>query len=247
MRAQLPGLTSDDSPALFLDFDGTLVDIVARPDLTRTSPQLIETLGKLYARLNGALAIVSGRPLRDIDRLLAPLTLPAAGGHGIEHRDGAGHVESRCPAAIPAAVRTQLAELAAGDARLVLEDKGYSLGLHYRQAPELEMEIRAELDGITATLGPKFSVQDGKMVLELRPTGIDKGSAIEKFMTEAPFSGRHAIFIGDDVTDEDAFVVVNRLHGTSAKVGEPDTDSAAQFGLNTIADVHSWLEQLIRD
>ncbi len=246
MRTKLPGITADDSPALFLDFDGTLVDIVARPDLTRTSPHLIEMLDKTHARLNGALAIVSGRPLRDIDRLLAPLTLPAAGGHGIEHRDGTGCVESRCQAAIPDVARRQFAALVASDSRLILEDKGYSLGLHYRQAPELESMVRAALNDITATLGPKFSLQDGKMVLELRPMGIDKGSAIEKFMTEAPFSGRHAIFIGDDVTDEDAFVVVNRMHGTSAKVGKPDTDSAAQFGLNDIAAVHIWLEQLIR-
>ena len=245
---KLPDIISGDSPALFLDFDGTLVDIFARPDLTRVSPPLIGILDHIYQHLDGALAIVTGRPLTDLDRLLAPLTLPAAGIHGIQHRDGAGHVESRCQTAIPDDVRVQIKALATSDSRLILEDKGYSLGLHYRQAPELETTLRSKLDDIGATLGPKFSVQDGKMVLELRPVGIDKGSAIEKFMSEAPFSGRHVIFIGDDMTDEDAFAVVNRMHGYSVKVGQPDpeTHTAAQYTLNDVADVHAWLKALAK-
>jgi len=241
---KLPDITAGDSPALFLDFDGTLVDIVARPDLTRVSPQLVDMLGQLYRCLDGALAIVTGRPLLDLDRLLAPLALPAAGIHGIQHRDGSGHVESRSQIIIPDGARARIRKLAASDSRLVLEDKGHSLGLHYRQAPELETTIRSTFDDISATLGPKLFVQDGKMVLELRPVGIDKGSAIEKFMSETPFSGRHAIFIGDDSTDEDAFAVVNRLHGTSVKVGAPDPESAARFTLSDVADVHAWLKPL---
>jgi len=243
---KLPATDTDDQPALFLDFDGTLVDIVARPDLTRVSPQLVDLLGQIYRRLEGALAIVTGRPLADLDRLLAPLTLPAAGIHGIEHRGTTGQVESRCRAAIPDDIRAQIAALAASDRRFILEDKGFSLGLHYRQAPELEAVVRTKLDTISATLGPKFSVQSGKMVLELRPAGIDKGSAIEKFMSEAPFAGRHAMFFGDDRTDEDGFAVVNRLHGTSVRVGKPDPASAAQFTLDEVADVHAWLESLAR-
>jgi trehalose 6-phosphate phosphatase len=242
----LPNITSSDSPALFLDFDGTLVDIFARPDLTSVSPQLISMLDHIYQRLGGAMAIVTGRPLADLDRLLAPLRLPAAGIHGIQHRDGTGRVESRCQTAIPDDVRVQIKALATSDSRLILEDKGHSLGLHYRQAPELETVLRSKLADISGTLGPKFSVQDGKMVLELRPVGIDKGSAIEKFMSEAPFSGRHVVFIGDDITDEDAFAVVNRMHGYSAKVGPPGpaTHTAAQFSLNDVADVHAWLKTL---
>jgi len=202
-------------------------------------------LGKAHQFLGGALAIVTGRPLADLDRLLKPLILPAAGIHGIEHRDNSGHIESRCQTAIPDAARSRLQALAARDSRLVLEDKGYSLGLHFRQAPELETAVRSMFDEISATLGANFSVQNGKMVLELRPVGIDKGSAIEKFMSEAPFSGRHAIFIGDDVTDEDAFLTVNRRHGTSIRVGKPDAGSAAKFNLPDVADVHAWLEQII--
>jgi len=217
---------------------------VARPDLTRVSPQLVDMLNNIHRRLDGALAIITGRPLVDLDRLLAPLTLPAAGIHGIEHRDTPGEVEFQCQTAIPDSARMPIRALAAGDGRLVLEDKGVSLGLHFRQAPELETMIRETFDKISATLGPKYAVQDGKMVLELRPTGIDKGSAIEKFMTKAPFAGRRAIFIGDDTTDEDAFAAVNRLHGDSIKVGKSATASAAQFTLNDVAAVHAWLKPL---
>jgi len=243
---QLPHITVGDSPALFLDFDGTLVDIVARPDLTQASPQLIKMLGQIYRSLDGALAIVTGRPLADLDKLLTPLILPAAGIHGIEHRDSSGHIEPRCQASMPDAARSQIKTLAASDSRLVLEDKGYSLGLHFRQVPELEQTVRSMFDDIRATLGESFCVQNGKMVLELRPTGIDKGSAIDKFMSEAPFAGRQPIFIGDDVTDEDAFAAINDRHGISVKVGKPDANSAAQFTLRDVADVHTWLERLIQ-
>ncbi len=241
---KLPALSPDDSPALFLDFDGTLVDIVARPDLTLVTPQLIEMLDRIYQRLGGALAIITGRPLHDLDQLLTPLTLPAAGIHGIQHRNTPGHVEPRLQASISDDARTRVKALAATDSRLFFEDKGYSLGLHFRQAPELETTIRSAFNEISATLGPDYSVQDGKMVVELRPAGIDKGSAIEKFMSAPPFSGRHAIFIGDDVTDEDAFAVINRLHGYSIKVGQPNVKSMAQFTLDDVADVHAWLQPL---
>jgi trehalose 6-phosphate phosphatase len=241
---KLPAITTDESLALFLDFDGTLVDIVARPDLARVSPQLLDLLDNTHRYLEGALAIVSGRPLTDLDRLLAPAIFPAAGVHGIQHRDGAGRVVIRCQTPIPDPVREQTRALAEHDSRLVLEDKEYSLSLHYRLAPELGNSVRSNLGKIWAPLEPDFSIQSGKMVFELRPAGIDKGSAIEQFMSEQPFLGRHAVFIGDDITDEDAFAVVNRIDGYSAKVGRPSPDSVAQFTLNDVADVHAWLRSL---
>ena len=238
---KLPAIAAVDLPALFLDFDGTLVDIVAHPDLTRVSPPLIKLLEDIYHHLDGALAIISGRSLDDLDRLLTPLKLPAAGVHGIEHRDATGHIESRCRVAIPANVYRQLETLAASDPGLILEDKGYSLGMHYRLAPGLETTVRSTFEDISAMLGPEFSIQDGKMVLELRPSGINKGSAIEKFMSDAPFSGRHVIFIGDDITDEDGFSAANRLGGYSIKVGAADSGSAARYTLDDVSDVHAWL------
>ncbi len=242
----IPDISARDVPALFLDFDGTLVDIVARPDLTRVPPPVVEMLGMIHQRVGGALAVVTGRPLADLDRLLAPLQLPAAGIHGVEHR-AAGHViETRCRAGIPDDIRAQIRQLATRDDRLVLEDKGVGMSLHYRQAPELEADIRAELTRISATLGPAFSVQDGKMVIELRPAGFDKGAAVEKFMSEAPFAGRRAIFIGDDVTDEDAFAAVNRMDGYSVKVGACGPDTAARYSLPDVAAVHAWLRPFTR-
>ena len=237
-------MTPDESLALFLDFDGTLVDIVARPELARVSPQLLDLLGNTHRYLEGALAIVSGRPLTDLDRLLAPAIFPTAGIHGIQHRDGTGRVVLRCQTPIPDSVREQTTALARHDSRLVLEDKEYSLSLHYRLAPELGTSIRSNLGKIWAPLAPDFSIQSGKMVFELRPAGIDKGSAIDKFMSEEPFLDRHAVFIGDDITDEDAFAVVNCMGGYSARVGRPDPESAAQFTLNDVADVHAWLRAL---
>lgn len=241
---KLPAITAVDLPALFLDFDGTLVDIVARPDLTRVSPQLIKMLKDTYRCLDGALAIVSGRPLKDLDRLLTPLKLPAAGIHGIEHRNASGRIESRCQIEIPADAHRRLKTLAGSHAGLIFEDKGYSLGVHYRLAPDLEAKVRSTFDDIIAMLGPEFSVQDGKMVLELRPSGIDKGSAIEKFMSEAPFTGRHVIYIGDDITDEDGFSAANRLGGYSIKVGTADSGSAARYTLDDVSGVHAWLKQI---
>jgi trehalose 6-phosphate phosphatase len=241
---KLPDIAPGESLALFLDFDGTLVDIVARPELASVSPQLLDLLSTIFRNLEGALAIVSGRPLTDLDRLLAPSIFPAAGIHGIQHRDGTGRVVSRCQTRIPEPVRQQTRTLAGHDSRLVLEDKEYSLSLHYRLAPELGTSIRSNLGKIWEPLEPDFSIQSGKMVFELRPAGIDKGSAIEKFMSEEPFLGRHAIFIGDDITDEDAFAVVNRMRGYSARVGEPNPESVAQFTLNDVADVHAWLRAL---
>jgi len=237
-------MTISSAPAVFLDLDGTLVDIVARPDLTHVAPELIRKLEQLYEALQGALAIVSGRPISELDRLLQPLILPAAGVHGIEHRQDRGSIEIRCQKTIPDDIRRQIVALADSDSRLLLEDKQFSFSLHYREAPELESMLRERFMAICANLGPLFSVQNGKMVFELRPSGIDKGAAIEKFMAETPFAGRTAVFIGDDVTDEDAFKVVNRLRGHSARVGSPKIATAARYNLADVAAVHGWLNAL---
>ena len=243
---RLPDIEHPPTPALFLDFDGTLVDIVKRPDLTTIDPALITLIEQLRHRLGGALAVVSGRPISDLDRLLQPLVLPAAGIHGIQLREDGGQIEICCPEPIPEYARDAVAELAATDPALVFEDKVYSISLHYRQAPDRKAALRERLEELATALDPIFFLQNGKMVFEFKPSGIDKGTAIDKFMSAPAFANRQAIYIGDDVTDEDAFRVVNRLGGLSARVGEPNGQTQAHYSLRDVADVRAWLETQCR-
>jgi trehalose 6-phosphate phosphatase len=240
----LPALDVTEPVAVFLDFDGTLVDIAERPDLVSVPAALLTTMQDVHDRLNGALALVSGRSIADLDALLAPLQLPMAGVHGSEHRDQTGHLSSVDSSSIPASVRRRMTALAESDPGLILEDKGSSLALHYRQSPARESLIRTELNTIFENLGQDFVLLDGKMVVEIRPNGVNKGTAVEKFLTNPPFTGRRPIFIGDDITDEDAFRVVNRLKGYSVKVGSRSQHSAALYELEDVNAVRDWLEPL---
>jgi trehalose 6-phosphate phosphatase len=224
--------------ALFLDVDGTLLDIAERPQDVRVDAALIGLLERLCARVEGALAVVSGRPLRELDALLAPLVLPSAGQHGVERRDARGEMHGYAGAAPPAAAK-QLSAFAAAHPGLIFEDKGASLALHYRLAPEMEANVRAQMLRLAAGLGPSMQLLEGKMVFELKPAGLDKGVAIAQFMAEAPFRGRLPVFAGDDVTDESGFAEVNRLGGCSVKVGEGE--SCAQLRMPNVPAVHRWL------
>ena len=241
----LPALNVADPIAVFLDFDGTLVNIAERPGLVHIPATLLTTMQAAHDRLDGALAVISGRAIADLDALLAPLQLPMAGIHGIEHRDQSGQIHSECSSIIPEAVRRRMIRLAESDPGLILEDKGSSLALHYRRSPARESLIRAELQTIFADLGQDFFLQDGKMVIEIRPNGVNKGTAVEKFLANPPFTGRQPVFIGDDITDEDAFRVVNRLNGYSVKVGPKDPSSAARYELEDVNAVRDWLEPLV--
>lgn len=206
--------------AFFLDIDGTLLEIGLRPERVRVDSALLELLAELQRAAGGALALVSGRSIAAVDALFAPLLLPVAGQHGSERRDAAGRVHRHAVARAPlrrAAAR--LRTYAAAHPGLVLEDKGVSLALHYRLAPRLAGEVRATMGALAASLGDSFELQGGKLVLELKPGGQDKGSAIEEFMREAPFRGRTPVFAGDDLTDEHGFSVVNRRRGHAIKVG----------------------------
>jgi trehalose 6-phosphate phosphatase len=224
--------------ALFLDVDGTLLNIAERPQDVRVDAALIGLLERLRARVEGALAVVSGRPLRELDALLAPLVLPSAGQHGVERRDARGEMHGYAGAAPPAAAK-QLSAFAAAHPGLIFEDKGASLAVHYRLAPELEANVGAQMQQLAAALGPSMQLLEGKMVVELKPAGLDKGVAIAQFMAEAPFRGRLPVFAGDDVTDECGFAEVNRLGGCSVKVGEGET--CAQLRMPDVAAVHRWL------
>ena len=226
--------------AFFLDIDGTLLEHADTPDAVRVDGAMRTLLADLQAGAGGALALISGRSVADIDRLFAPLVLPAAGQHGAERRDAAGRMH--CHAFDEQPVRRaakRLAAFAAAHPGLLLEDKGHSLALHYRLAPQLEGEARALVDEVLAGLGAGFELQRGKMVLELKAGGRDKGSAIAEFMAEAPFRGRVPVFVGDDLTDEFGFGVVNAMGGVSVKVGEGA--SQARWRIADAAEVRAWL------
>jgi trehalose 6-phosphate phosphatase len=209
------------SCALFLDFDGTLVDIAPQPEAVIVPPPVADTLAALNDYLGGALALISGRPIEQIDQFLHPLRLPVAGVHGAERRNAAGAVTlvSTHPLEHVEQVATALAARHPG---LRVEAKRGSLALHYRQAPELEALCVEAMQAAVAQ-SPGLTLMRGKMVVEAKPGGASKGDAIEAFMQEPPFAGRTPVFVGDDCTDEVGFATVQRLHGVGVKVGEGPT------------------------
>jgi trehalose 6-phosphate phosphatase len=237
----VPPLPDPDRPiALFLDFDGTLVEIAPAPDLVRVATGLPVLLEALRDRLGGALAVVSGRPIAQIDALLQPAHVAAAGAHGLERRRADDSLVAAPPNAAIRTVRDRLLPFVAARPELVLEDKGVSLSLHYRRAPDLEAACRAAMDA--ALDGLDLELLDGKMVLEVRPHGMGKGRAIAEFLAEPPFAGRLPVFLGDDRTDEDGFDRVNAQGGWSIKVGAGATRATRRIG--GVAEVHEWLRAL---
>jgi trehalose 6-phosphate phosphatase len=230
----------DPSWAWFLDIDGTLLDIAAMPAAVHPAPADNRLVTALYAATDGALALISGRSLSDIDKMFAPLHLPAAGQHGIERRDVRGKVH-RHPFPEDALRRAAAAirAFAAKHEGLVFEDKGASVALHYRLAPQLAAAAHTVVRKAASELGDEVEVQGGKMVAELKPSSRDKGIAIEEFMRERPFAGRQPVFIGDDLTDEYGFHVVNKLGGHAIKVGRGET--AARWRISNAAAVRAWL------
>jgi trehalose 6-phosphate phosphatase len=209
------------NPALFLDVDGTLLPITARPADARPDPSLLEQLERLHAALGGAVALLTGRRLGAVAEMFAPLVLAAAGTHGLERRSHSGDtVVASIDAAGLTDVRAALVELAAGEPRLLLEDKGDAFAVHYRAAPELAPVLARELQNIARRLGPGFHVQPGLFVFELKPEQPNKGSALLAFMAEAPFRGRTPVAIGDDLTDLHAFRAAESRGGIGIAVGD---------------------------
>ena len=227
--------------AFFLDLDGTLLEIEDTPDAVGIGPDEKQLLERLVAGAGGAVAVISGRALARIDQILAPLVLPAAGQHGAERRDAKGlRHRHRFAANVLRPVAVGIRSFAAQHQGLVFEDKGASVALHYRKAPQLARAAQAAVRDAAGPLGEAVEVQDGKMVVELKPAGCDKGKAIAQFMQEAPFAGREPVFIGDDVTDEYGFRVVNAMGGHTVKVGEGP--SAARWRLENPASTRAWLQ-----
>ena len=229
--------------ALFLDFDGTLVDFAPRPDQVRPDPELAPALGRAAAALGRALAVVTGRRIGEIDHWLGASVAAVAGGHGFERRDAEGRMASPAKPPPPrelARARARLAAVAEAHEGVHLEDKGYGLVLHYRAAPERRSECGR---AVRALASPALEVLEGASVVELRARGIHKGAAIAAFMDEAPFAGRTPVFVGDDVTDEDGFRAVNAMHGISILAG-PDRPTAARHRLPDVASVIAWLRSI---
>ena len=230
--------------ACFLDIDGTLVELADSPERVRVERPLIRTLDRLARRLDGAAALISGRRIADIDRLFAPLHLPAAGLHGLERRSASGSVHWHGPPSSD--VPRMLAQVRAWTALhpgLLLEDKVGTFAVHFRQAPHLAQEVRTFLQDLMQQSAGDYCLQPGKMVIEVRPESRDKGTAVKEFMGEAPFAGRIPVFIGDDVSDEQAFSVVENLGGVAIKVGPGET--IAHWRMNEVSEVRAWMARCV--
>ncbi len=242
--ADAPAFPDDASGwALFLDVDGTLLEITDPPDAVVVPDRLISVLSRLKPLLDGAVAIISGRRLDDLDHLFAPLELPAAGIHGLERRAADGRRDVLGSAETLDPLRRPLREFAQEFDGAFVEDKGRALALHYRGAPEAESPARQLVARLLARHDNKLRVIDGKMVFEIKPKLADKGRAVTGFLDEPPFCGRRPVFVGDDVTDEDAFRVVNERGGLSIRVGERK-DSTARYLLTDVDSVLNWLQGL---
>jgi trehalose 6-phosphate phosphatase len=230
--------------ALFLDVDGTLLEFADAPDEVVANTDLRHTLGDVKASIGGALALVSGRSLEDLDAIFAPLRLAATGLHGYERRDARGDVHREpVEGKVLRWVRDEMQRFAKEHPGALVEDKGLAVALHFRRAPHILAQAEALIEKIGDELPVSFRVQTGKMVFEVKPSGRSKGTAIAAFMDEPPFRKRIPVFIGDDDTDEDGFRWVNEHGGITAKVGAGA--SAARFRLDGVDAVSRWLEDYV--
>jgi trehalose 6-phosphate phosphatase len=230
--------------ALFLDIDGTLLELAPAPDAVHVDPSLATLLSTVRRKLGGALALITGRSITSADKLFPGMRLPIAGQHGCERRDAQGTLHLHAPAtATLARLRALFTEFARTHEGLMLEDKGATLAVHYRAAPHLASHVHRTLrETIAATGATEYRLQRGKQLLELRPDGRDKGTAIHDFMNERPFKGRCPVFVGDDRADEHGFAVVREIGGWSIKVGPGAT--RAPYRLRDVSAVLEWLAAL---
>jgi trehalose 6-phosphate phosphatase len=222
--------------------DGTIVDIAARPDAVRVPGSLRDALTRLVAATDGAVALVSGRMIADLDHLFAPLRLAVVGGHGAEMRllDDARAHPCAAPKLDPELKRRLLALARDG---VAAEDKGVSVALHYRRVPAREKPLREAVGQLCAQPWPApIEILSGKAVIEIKPAGFSKGSGVRELMRHAPFAGRRPIFIGDDTTDETVFAIMPELDGTAFSVGRDVAGVAGHFA--TPARVRAWLDRI---
>jgi trehalose 6-phosphate phosphatase len=226
--------------AILLDVDGTIVDVAATPQSVVVPPSLVRTLATLHARTGGALALVSGRLVENLDHLFMPLVLPCVGGHGVELRSSARAPLHRRAAELGPTVKKQVVAAATADPRIIVEDKGSSLAVHFRLAPDqallLKNKIAAILDRARAE---KLEMLCGKAVIEIKPRAFNKGTAVRELMSIPPFAHRIPLFIGDDVTDESVFEILPALGGFGYSVGREVAGVSGMFG--GPQNVRDWL------
>jgi trehalose 6-phosphate phosphatase len=241
--ARSTGLPAPDVRwAYFFDIDGTLADLAPTPSEVRLEHDLHQLIRDLYQDTGGALALISGRAIDSVDSIFGTPHLPVAGHHGLERRNAAGKISRHDGTSEKLEqARARLADVASRHDGLTLEDKGFSLALHYRAAPALASFAHRTVRAVHGHMGPEYTVLTGKRIIELKPSGKDKGEAVLEFMDEEPFRGRVPVFVGDDLTDEHGFAVVNSLGGHSIKVGSGRT--AARWRLRDVRDVRLWLEK----
>jgi len=237
-----PPLLDPERHALFLDFDGTFVDFAPEPDAIRLREGSHALLTAVRDRLGGALALVSGRRIADLDRFLHPLELPASGVHGQEFRPAPGDVRVRPPSPEMDEARRRLARALSPDDPLFLEDKGGALVLHFRKHPEQAPRGASLADAAVAGLSDLHALP-GHAIVEIRQRGISKAGALALFAAAPPFAGRIPVFIGDDTTDEDGFRAAAEGGGFGVKVGHGAT--AARYRVADVAAVHRWLGSLL--
>jgi trehalose 6-phosphate phosphatase len=234
-----PAALSLDGTALFLDLDGTLAPIASRPQDVKPSPRVTRLIEALHKGLEGRLAVLSGRTLADVDRILEQRVQAVASVHGLIRRTCGGEVLDRRPhPELPAATEA-FREFAKRDSGLIVEDKGHSIALHYRLAPNLAekaLELAQRLAGQTG-----LALQPGHMVVELRTPGPSKGDSLRQFMAAPPFAGTVPVFVGDDLTDEPAFRAAAALGGFGVLVG-PARPTAARWRMDDVNAVLGWLE-----
>src|SRR5580704_4003750 len=229
--------------AILLDVDGTILDVAATPQSVVVPASLVQTLGELHVQTNGAVALISGRLIESLDDLFVPLKLPCVGGHGVEWRiSGSAPIQRRHGELSPL-LKMQVTAAVTVDPRIIVEDKGSSLAVHHRLAPELGPLIKNKIAAILDRApGEKLEMLCGKAVIEIKPPSFNKGVAVCELMKSAPFAQRIPLFVGDDVTDESVFAVMPALGGFGYSVGREVAGVSGTFG--GPQNVRDWLAGL---
>lgn len=238
-----PPAIDPSAHSLFVDFDGTLVPLVDHPDLVRADGELIDLLTALDRRFGGRLAVVSGRSIEQLDRMIGPIArqIALAGSHGAEVRRHGDMIEPARPAGLDAAI-AEVRRWGAGHPEMIIEEKSHGIAMHYRVVPVIEEPVKRRAAIIAERHG--LEVQPGKMMVELRGPGWNKGEAVAVLMRDPPMAGHRPVVIGDDLTDEAAFVQAGEMGGFGVICGGGGRETAARHCLSDVGSVRRWLWEL---